>query len=611
LTSALAALLFALLGFPANATADQARLESILQDVPNATQYRYGVKDNLGNTMDTLKIIDIPQAGYLGVYHTLVNGVFQVKLATSSDLLNWTFKADLAAHGSQPTIEQLRDGGFLVAYEQDVGCTGLGPVGKGRCLRFLYYPSLAALLAHSPSRSFQAPRTLSQCAEGTPNVYFALLSPDIDHSTIRFGFHYFRNCDVDRQAAGTLTNFSQWSNWVTSDVNTAIEGAGATGNIGDRDAMFFETQQYRLSEGQLVKGDFGSWRPFLFSWTSGAKQLNIRTHGGSTSFANPTFTQVRTPAGQPAVVATMFLPVSGAAPGEAGELVYWKKLTPDPVIAAAGDIACDPGSSSYNAGLGTTGGCRQKYTSNLLVNSGLTGVLTLGDNQYEDGQLSKYLQSYAPTWGRVKAITHPVAGNHEYSSSGAQGYFDYFNGVGTPTGPAGQPGKGYYSFGIGSWHLIALNSNCSQVGGCGAGSPQEQWLKADLATYHRCTLAFWHHPRFSSGPHGTSSSMQALWQDLYDRDAEVVLSGHDHDYERFAPQTPTGAVDFARGIREFVVGTGGRSHYGFGTIKPNSEARNSDTFGVLQLTLRPGSYEWRFVPEAGKTFTDSGRGSCH
>jgi acid phosphatase type 7 len=606
---ALAALLFVLLGLPGSASADQAQLESILQDVPGATSYRYGVKDNLGNTMDTLKIIDNRQGGYLGVYHTLVSGVFRVKLATSSDLINWTFRTDLAGNASQPTIQQLPGGGFLVAYEQDVGCTGLGP--GGRCLRFLHYPSLDALLAHSPNRSFQAPRTLSQCAEGTPNIYSAILSPDIDHSTIRVGFHYFRNCDVDRQAAGTLTSFSQWSAWVTSEPNTAIEGFGVNGNIGDRDAMFFGTTQYRLSEGQLVKGDWSSWRPFLFSWASGAKQLDVHTHGGSTSFANPTFTQVKTPAGYPAVVATMFLPLQGAAPGEAGELVYWKKLTPDPVIAAAGDIACGPSSSAYNAGLGTATECRQKYTSDLLVNGGLAGVLALGDNQYEDGQLSKYLLPYHLSWGRVKSLTHPVPGNHEYQSAGAQGYFDYFNGVGSPTGPAGEPGKGYYSFRVGAWHLIALNSNCTQAGGCGLGSPQEQWLKADLATDRACTLAFWHHPRFSSGQHGNASSMQAIWQDLYDRDADVVLSGHDHDYERFAPQSATGAPDFARGIREFVVGTGGKSHYGFGTAKPNSEVRNSDTFGVLQLTLRPGSYDWKFVPEAGATFSDSGKGYCH
>jgi hypothetical protein len=283
----------------------------------------------------------------------------------------------------------------------------------------------------------------------------------------------------------------------------------------------------------------------------------------------------------------------------------------DPVIAAAGDIACDPASSSFNGGLGTSTSCRQKHTSDLLVGSDLAGVLTLGDNQYEDGALAKFQASYDASWGRVKSITRPSAGNHEYSTADATGHFDYFNGTGNPTGPAGERGKGYYSFDIGSWHLIALNSNCSRVGGCGVGSPQEQWLKSDLTAHpNSCTLAYWHHARFSSGPHGNHASMQPIWQALYDASADVVLGGHDHAYERFAPQDPDGALDLSRGIRQFVVGSGGKSHYSFTTTQPNSEARNSDTFGVLKLTLHPTGYEWRFAAEAGKTFTDSGSDDC-
>jgi phosphatidylinositol-3-phosphatase len=321
-----------LLGLPATAAADRAQLESILQDVPAATAHRYAATDNLGNPLDTLKIINNPQ-GYLGVYHTRVNGTFHVKLATSKDLLTWTFKADLASNASQPTIQRIRDG-FLLAYEQDTGCTGAGTGGS--CLRFLHYPSVSALLARSPDRSFQAPRTLSQCAEGTPNIYFANLEPDLDHSTIKIGFHYFRNCQVDRQAAGYLTNFSSWRTWVTDGPNAAIESLGAVGNIGDRDTMFFDGAQYRLSEGQLVNGDFGSWRPFLFNWITGVTRLAVRTDGGSSAFANPTFTQVKAPTGGPAIVVTVFLPREGAAPGEAGELIYYKKLgaAPEPPPSA-------------------------------------------------------------------------------------------------------------------------------------------------------------------------------------------------------------------------------------------------------------------------------------
>jgi acid phosphatase type 7 len=286
--------------------------------------------------------------------------------------------------------------------------------------------------------------------------------------------------------------------------------------------------------------------------------------------------------------------------------------TSDPVIAAAGDIACDPLSSSFNNGLGTSSSCRQKYTSDLLVGAGLTAVFTLGDTQYEDGTLAQFQQSYDPSWGRVKAITYPVVGNHEYQTPNASGYFDYFNGVGVQIGRAGDRRKGYYSFNIGAWHVVALNSNCSQVGGCGAGSPQEAWLRQDLAANPAsCTLAYWHHPRFSSGEHGDHPAMQPIWQALYDANADLTLAGHDHGYERFAPQTAAGVADGARGLRGFVVGTGGKSHYPFTTVRPNSELREANTYGVLKLELHAQSYDWRFVPEAGKTFADSGSAACH
>ena len=286
----------------------------------------------------------------------------------------------------------------------------------------------------------------------------------------------------------------------------------------------------------------------------------------------------------------------------------------DPVIAAAGDVACSASSSNYNGGNGTADRCRAKYTSDLLVNAGLSSVLVLGDSQYESASLSGLNNSYNQSWGRVKSITRPAAGNHEYKTAGAAGYFDYFNGVGQATGPAGDRTKGYYSFNVGTWHLIALNStdHCAIVP-CGAGSAQETWLKADLAANadKYCTLAYWHDPRFNSGHDGNADEMAALFQALYNADADVVLGGHAHDYERFAPQNPSGALDNARGIRQFVVGTGGAFWTSVGTPKPNSLIRQNSTYGVLKLTLRPTSYDWQFVPEAGKTFTDSGTGQCH
>ncbi|MBV9213984.1 MAG: metallophosphoesterase [Actinobacteria bacterium] len=286
---------------------------------------------------------------------------------------------------------------------------------------------------------------------------------------------------------------------------------------------------------------------------------------------------------------------------------------PDPVIGVAGDIACDPSDPNYNGGLGNATNCHQKYTSDLLVNTGLSGVVTLGDEQYEDGAYSKFQTVYNTTWGRAVQLSHPAVGNHEYLTSNASGYFDYFNGPGNQTGAAGDRSQGYYSYDIGTWHLIALNSNCSQIGGCGSGSPQETWLRNDLATHpNKCTLAYWHHPRFTSGPAGNSGNMGQIWTDLYNANADLILSAHDHHYERFAPQTPAQVADPNRGIREFVVGTGGKSLVGWASsLQPNSEVRDSDTYGILRLTLHPSGYDWQFVPEAGKTFTDSGSASCH
>jgi hypothetical protein len=274
-------------------------------------------------------------------------------------------------------------------------------------------------------------------------------------------------------------------------------------------------------------------------------------------------------------------------------------------IAAAGDIACDPTSAAYRGGEGDGLECRQRATSDILVGGRYRVVLALGDLQYEDATTAKFLASYDPTWGRAKSITRPAPGNHEYQTEGAAGYYAYFGAA------AGRRDRGYYSFDVGAWHLIALNSNCAFVGGCGAGSPQQRWLRADLAAHPaRCTLAYWHHPRFSSGDHGSDSTYTAFWHALYDADADVVLVGHDHDYERFAPQTPAGHLDLSRGIRELVVGTGGKSQRPFATVRPNSVARSARSLGILDLTLGRSAFSWRYRPAVG-TFTDAGSARCH
>jgi hypothetical protein len=233
-------------------------------------------------------------------------------------------------------------------------------------------------------------------------------------------------------------------------------------------------------------------------------------------------------------------------------------------------------------------------------------VLALGDLAYPDGTRENF-SCYDRTWGRVKDRTRPAVGNHEFHSEGATYYFEYFGAA------AGDPNDGFYSYDLGPWHILALNSECLEVGGCNQGSRQERWLRADLAAHTQgCTLAYLHKPLFSSGgKHGNDLDLKPFFQALYDAKADLVLNGHDHDYERFAPQDPEGRADPARGIREFVVGTGGKNHRPFGPPLGTSEVRNADSFGVLKLTLRERGYDWEFIPEAGKTFTDSGSGTCH
>ncbi|MFG1606708.1 DNRLRE domain-containing protein [Actinoplanes sp. NPDC049265] len=260
----------------------------------------------------------------------------------------------------------------------------------------------------------------------------------------------------------------------------------------------------------------------------------------------------------------------------------------DPVFVGAGDIA-DSGSGD-------------SATATLL--DGIDGtVFTTGDNVYDSGTAAEFTSYYAPTWGRHRARTYPTPGNHDYVTSGASGYYDYF---GTRAGPSG---RGYYSYDLGNWHIVALNSNISMT----ATSAQTQWLRADLAASTKpCTLAYWHHPLFTSGSnHAPSTSTRPLYQALYDYNADVVVWGHNHQYERFAPMNPSGALDTARGLRTWVAGMGGASHYSFGTIQANSEARNSSTHGVLKFTLHTSGYDWQFVPVAGQSYTDSGTGTCH
>jgi hypothetical protein len=274
--------------------------------------------------------------------------------------------------------------------------------------------------------------------------------------------------------------------------------------------------------------------------------------------------------------------------GQAGISVSAQSPT-SVALVGAGDIAdCDTDGDEQTA---------------ALLDTIAGTVFTTGDNAYSRGSASDFAQCYDATWGRHKSRTRPAPGNHDYRSSNGAPYFAYFGAL------AGDSKTGYYSYDLGAWHVIALNSNIDMR----AGSDQERWLRADLgATTARCVLAYWHHPRFSSGTkHGSQPKTAPLWQALHDAGAELALSGHEHHYERFAPLAPSGVADPDRGIRLFVVGTGGAKHYPFGTSIANSEVRNGDSWGVLRLTLWPDAYSWQFIPVAGGSFRDSGSGTCH
>jgi hypothetical protein len=342
--------------------------------------------------------------------------------------------------------------------------------------------------------------------------------------------------------------------WVSLDVTPLVTGNGSFGF-----ALTTTGQAVRFASKEAGAGT--------------SPQLVVETSTPTTGSTSSPSTTVPTTTTAPTTTA----PTTTTTPPPAG----------NPVIAVAGDIA----------GSGTG----DSATAALLDALNPTAVLTAGDNAYENGSSSDYTNYYAPTWGRYKSSTFPTPGNHEYQTSGASGYFGYFG------SRAGTAGKGFYSHNIGAWHLIALNSEIAH----GATSEQVTWLKNDLAAASaQCVLAYWHKPRFTAGNYSDLSEFQPFWDALYAANADVVINGHDHNYQRYAPLTPSGVRDDARGLREFVVGTGGRSHYG---IRADSRRQAADggTYGVLKLTLRTAGYDWQFLPEAGKTFSDSGSASCH
>lgn len=392
---------------------------------------------------------------------------------------------------------------------------------------------------------------------------------------------------------GTAGRFTASGGWGTSSWSSQRYGADyryANPDTTTSDAAWYkvnipQTGSYTVSVWYPANSGYNDSTPYIVVTTSGSQvvRVNQRTNGGRWVSLG-VFTLAAGDSNKVGVSRW----TSGTGYVIADAVQITQVSSGDPILVGAGDIA-------YT-------GSGDSATANLLDNIPGT-VFTTGDNAYPDGTASNFSTYYQPTWGRHKARTRPSPGNHDYHTSGASAYYSYF---GANAGPSG---RGYYSYDLGNWHIISLNSERSMA----VGSAQEQWLRQDLAASTKpCTLAYWHRPRFTSASlHAPSTATAPLVQALYDFDAEVIVTGHNHHYERFAPMNPSGTLDTTRGIRHFVAGMGGAGLYTLGTIHPNSEVRNNNTHGVLKFTLHDDGYTWQFIPVAGKTFTDSGTTACH
>ncbi|HLZ45757.1 MAG TPA: Ig-like domain-containing protein [Gemmatimonadales bacterium] len=403
--------------------------------------------------------------------------------------------------------------------------------------------------------------------------------------------------------------------WSIDNASVAsVDGAGMVRALAAGSATVRVTAQGDVASAPIVvavdSGQTLSVAPTAVSLTvSGTQQLTatLRDRNGKAMAATPQWSSNNT------AVATV--DANGMVKAvTAGSATIQAKVRN--LVASASIRVSTASAGAVLVGAGDIATCTNQNDSlTAKIVDGIPGaVFVAGDNAYPNGSPADYANCYGPTWGRFKSRTHPAPGNHDYNcgpsaspaiagcTTPAAGYFGYFGAA------AGDPSKGYYSYELGAWHIVVINSMMTRT----TGSAMEQWLRADLAAHPtKCALAYWHYPRFSSGStHGSDASMQPIWQALYDYGADVVVSGHEHNYERFAPQTPTGQADPAHGIREFVVGTGGAGNYTFETPQPNSEVRYSATPGVIKFTLYADHYDWLYIPTSG-SFTDSGSGACH
>ncbi len=396
---------------------------------------------------------------------------------------------------------------------------------------------------------------------------------------------------------------------VTADVTSAVKGNGTYSlalTDGATAVRKVDSKEGGTAPQLVLTGDVASTST---STTSTASTSSTASSTATSSTASSTATS--STASSTATLSTASSTTSAASTSTTTS----STAAADPVIVVGGDVACAVGNTSYNSGNGTSTACRMKYTANQIAAINPIALLPLGDEQYNSGNLTDFRTSYGQSWGvsNLYRITHPAVGNHEYGTSGAGGYFQYFGSAATGGGAACSSGcGGYYSYDIGAWHIVAINTECSRINGgtgCATGSPQEVWLKNDLAAHkNACTLVYGHRPRWSSNSFA-NADIAPLIADMYPT-VDMYVTGHAHSYERFKPQNPSGGLDTAKGITEIIVGTGGSFYTGFGTIVANSAVHKSNLFGVMKLTLHATSADYQFRPE-NSTFTDSGKVTCH
>ena len=600
-----------------------------------------GLTGAVDSAMTWAQLSDVNNAGNEIAGHTLD----EYNLKTSTDATAKTTEVcqdrqNLIQHGFYPLSFAYPFGAYDAAAESIVqGCGytsgraagGIDVAGDGAG------PAYAETI---PPKDVLATRTMYNAATGTPPNVPPLSLASMEGTVtaasqhgggwVQLAFHEI--CSQTYDPANYSSCIANWGPVELDTLNALLDWLQKPGQVGGAPAR---TQLQTVS--QVINGpdlqapittlncDGSPCQPTTYGGSttitlspkdpggSGIKATYYTSDGSTPTTSSTLFTRPLTIT-QPTTY--KFFSVDNAGNVEAVQTQQVQvQPNPDPVIGAAGDIACDPSSPAFNGGLGTATDCRASHTVGLLA--GVDAVLPLGDNQYECGGLSAYNQSYDPTWGAKKPITHPVPGDKDYATTGGTdcpatagaGYYSYFGSA------AGDPTKGYYSYNLGSWHIVAINTAAcpTDPSSCAAGSPQDKWLQQDLAANtSQCTLAYYQNPRFASTASGSGgdSTYQQIWQDLYTGGADVVLNGDSHWYERFKPMNASGVADSSYGVRQFIVGTGGAGLDTPGAPGATTDVLDASTHGVLRMTLHNGTYDWSFVPDEG-TFTDSGTSSCH